>query len=857
MSTDAVSESGVNRTAKATIFVELMVVGMVLTGLFATLVSVLLFLNQGKIKPKPGPDRAVVAAPKPAVGLRPPEPVIPQLAAAPPEPDKSVEELAAIDADIRKAREARAKADLMAWAAEATAKLMKKGERAALESAQKVAANKARIDQAKAAIGQQAAQLADDLARMELEKEQIVTKLETAKNRKGYSILPYRGANGAWQRPLPIECAKEVAQIMPGGPSFRLIDLELSGMSHTSLFSRIVELAVRKAASQATPDGNAPTVYILFVVRPSGIKAYYEARARLQAQGVAFGYELVDELTPIDYPDLGDLTEWPGFVPPRELAESNGNRGSGVQSPSSTSLRQGLTGKETAATEPGKGFGNGIGNAAGSADGNGLFVWKNGLDGVRPPGGFDAGMANIADSGPNGTDQGLNPSGNHAGGLDENSGIAGNGSSRKAAVNGRGSGNSPKQRVDFGPGTLSQLGRGQGRSSLKGPGGEPGRLGSNNSTTGTSSGTLAEGQVSDSLNGLSAMGQEGQGDLAGSAGQAASANPSLDPPWGRLADRRRPSGVTGPVGANGSVESGTGTFENLVAELASQSGTTGAMRSSVRPSAVPIMPGDLAEPAGGTVGEGAIGGKPGLSDAGRLGSPSSSSGLGRSPISAPPLTLPRFEAAPASETAPAETSGGALGSGSLAGSSGGHPQPSASSGSGANRSSSTASGSSSSTASPGGSSAGQPGQPGQGQMAQSGQAENSSPKEEKPEPDRSLLGGIRRIFGGDTNLPEKAWEVGMYCDADGITIRPGEHRLKLADLQNDPDLLPRTLLSMFEKQLRDQPQRYWRPYVRYRLASGGESLMNLSQQQLANGLVRWPAVMEPVASSANGAGRSR
>ena len=119
------------------------------------------------------------------------------------------------------------------------------------------------------------------------------------------------------------------------------------------------------------------------------------------------------------------------------------------------------------------------------------------------------------------------------------------------------------------------------------------------------------------------------------------------------------------------------------------------------------------------------------------------------------------------------------------------------------------------------------------------------------------MASMRRIFGTDKNLPEKAWEVGLFCDADGITIRPGEHRLNLADLQNDVDLLPRTLLAMFEKQVREHPEHYWRPYVRYRVANGGESLMGISQQQLAGGLVRWPAVMEPVASAANRAGQVR
>lgn len=805
------------RAAKSTVFVEMMIVGMVLTGLLATSLSVFMFLKQGKVKPKPNAPKAVAAVPKPVPIAKPVKPA-PTAAAKPVTPDTSAQELAAIDAEITKAREARAKADLMAWAAEAAAKLLKNRELAALESAKKASENMTRIAQAKTAIGQRAAQLADDLARMELEKEQVVTKLEVSKNRKGYSILPYRGPNGSWQRPLPIECARDVAQIMPGGPSFRLIDLELSGMTRTSLFSRIVELAVRKAASQSTPDGNAPTVYILFVVRPSGIKAYYEARGRLQAQGVAFGYELVDEQTPIDYPDLGDLTEWPGYVPPQELAEA-------ASTDSKASAGTGLGG--------GTGNGNGTGDGAGTMGSDGLFVWKNGLDGVRPPGGT-GGMSNSATSSLGGSTTGgrsLQPGG--AGGMGEGLGELGKGMSENPsaggganagglgdlAASGRSATGSP--RVDFGPGTLSQLGRS--------------RMGTGR--VGASSGDSLS--VSDTEG--SGGGAAGTGASAGN--QAGSGKLNLEPPWGQSSDRRRPGGATSGTGiadgvSAGSPNGGNGTFENLVAELASQSGGAGQFKSNSRPGAVPIMPGDLEESAaGGTMSEGSQAGSAGAS-AGRSAAKPANSGLGRSPFSTPPQTLPRFEPAPGTELAASGSSATGTGTGS-AGASGtpsGGPPTGSSGGT-------SSSGSSSSGASSSG--------------GQAGQSGSSSSNDEKPEPNRGLMAGMRRIFGTDKNLPEKAWEAGLFCDADGITIRPGEHRLNLTDLQNDTDLLPRTLLSMFEKQVREHPEHYWRPYVRYRVANGGESLMGISQQQLAGGLVRWPAVMEPVASAANRAGQVR
>ena len=258
---------------KPAIFVEWLVVGLVVVSIAGTTAAVLLFLKQGKVHQKP-PEVAAKATVAPPLPVKPASVESAPAPQPPPAlPDTSAEELAAIERDIKAAREAKAKADLMAWAAEVMARRLKNREQATVALSQQAAVTAAKIERDKAAIEQRASALADNVARLEMAKDTAAAKLEAAKNRKGYSIIPYRGPNGTWQRPLPIECANETAQIMPGGPSFRLIDLELSGMTRTSLFSRIVELAIRKAAAQATPDGNAPTVYVLFVVRPSGIKS--------------------------------------------------------------------------------------------------------------------------------------------------------------------------------------------------------------------------------------------------------------------------------------------------------------------------------------------------------------------------------------------------------------------------------------------------------------------------------------------------------------------------------------------------------------------------------------------------------
>jgi hypothetical protein len=85
------------------------------------------------------------------------------------------------------------------------------------------------------------------------------------------------------------------------------------------------------------PDGSPVVPYIFFVVRPDGIRPYYEARARLESLGIAFGYELVDQEMDIDFPDLDHPDEWDGSAslgrfPIASLDGRNGQGASGNDS---------------------------------------------------------------------------------------------------------------------------------------------------------------------------------------------------------------------------------------------------------------------------------------------------------------------------------------------------------------------------------------------------------------------------------------------------------------------------------------------------------------------------------------------
>jgi hypothetical protein len=509
---------------------------------------------------------------------------------------------------------------------------------------------------------------------------------------------------------------------------------------------------------------------------------------------VAFGYELIDEKTPIEYPDLGDLAEWPGMEGHSSVASNAG--GTGLKS-------------------------NGVGNGGaingshspvnagqvGSGDGDGLFVWKNGLGGSRGPGGLNNETGVAAGEGRNEIEP--HPRlhlGENAGG------IGGEGRANISANNGRSSGGRSPQ-VDFGPGTLSQLRRGaSGNATRNGMG----------NTTSNANGNEKNGR--------------------------AETNPDLNPPWGNLPDGRRGTGLLGNSGrresggqTTGGAQAGgkPGTFTDLIAELNAR-GDDISTKLKGRPGAVAIMPGDLE--GSDDLGEAAYGEPSSPNGIGQITTDRRKKNSGSMPGSLPPNinsrspfgtsapTLPRFEPVPGSETGKSD---------------GNHSTEKSSA---ANQPATDGKPTAGATKPPliasllGSSSAG--GSTENDSSRNGGGNSGTNTAEEKSE--RTLGSGLRRLFGGDNRLPEKAWEISIFCDADGLTIRPGEHRLKTADLQGDADLLPRTLQAMFEKQLREHPERYWRPYIRYRLASGGEPLMTTAQTQIAEGLIRWPALVEKV-----------
>lgn len=149
-----------------------------------------------------------------------------------------------------------------------------------------------------------------DDARATLERQRL-------RSRDGVAVLPYKGPNGTWRRPIAIECRNNKATLQPGGPSYSMEDMSSFPNPRRSPLVHAVAKAMIRARSTRTPDGAASVPYLMFIVRPDGVRPYYAARTLLEPLGITYGYELADADWDIEFPDLDDPSEWTEIPGPK------------------------------------------------------------------------------------------------------------------------------------------------------------------------------------------------------------------------------------------------------------------------------------------------------------------------------------------------------------------------------------------------------------------------------------------------------------------------------------------------------------------------------------------------------------
>src|SRR5262249_22729317 len=126
----------------------------------------------------------------------------------------------------------------------------------------------------------QRAELTADLARMEQTLADV--KAARIKDAQTWSVVPYAGPRAAARRPLYLECDRD-------GVLFHPDRERVPGEPREPLGAAVRQ---RVAKHQEGQPGDRP--YLLVLVRPDGIRAYYQLQQALDGEPVDFGYEMVD-----------------------------------------------------------------------------------------------------------------------------------------------------------------------------------------------------------------------------------------------------------------------------------------------------------------------------------------------------------------------------------------------------------------------------------------------------------------------------------------------------------------------------------------------------------------------------------
>ena len=218
-----------------------------------------------------------------------------------------------------------------------------------------------------------------------LAQERDALKAAVTKSQQGkgsYAVLPYKGSNGSWRRPIVMECSNGTVTLRPKGPTFSMLDLSSMINPRSSPVILAMARELLRVQMSESPDGSPVVPYFVFLVRPDGIRAYYEIRARLEPLGIAFGYELIDQDLKVDVPDFDNLATWDGTIPleePLMPAPAGGNNGAddGLAWPSAgTGSRERLDGAQNElAGRPGNKQGAGDPGTEGRSPDE--FVWPS------------------------------------------------------------------------------------------------------------------------------------------------------------------------------------------------------------------------------------------------------------------------------------------------------------------------------------------------------------------------------------------------------------------------------------------------------------------------------------------------
>ncbi len=150
-----------------------------------------------------------------------------------------------------------------------------------------------------------------EVARLEklvADTQQHVEELRAQSGGKhSYAIVPYKGPNGTYRRPIYIECNSEGITLHPEGIRLTANDFIAPHWPGNPLAAAL--RASREYLNNKDTKGGdfaPPDPYPLMIVRPDGIKQYALARAAITSWDSDYGYEFIDEDMQLSFPEAAD-----------------------------------------------------------------------------------------------------------------------------------------------------------------------------------------------------------------------------------------------------------------------------------------------------------------------------------------------------------------------------------------------------------------------------------------------------------------------------------------------------------------------------------------------------------------------
>jgi hypothetical protein len=170
-----------------------------------------------------------------------------------------------------------------------------------LESAAK------QLDQSEAEVRRRQTGTREELQAIQAQVAEAERRLDAARKAvqdkpRSYAVVPYEGPNETHRRPIYLECRSDAVVLQPEGLKLKPEDFEGPlgpGNPLAASLRAVREHLVSQGVFNPDRDGEP---YPLLLVRPSGIVAYYAARAGMEAWGADFGYELVGEDWKLEFP---------------------------------------------------------------------------------------------------------------------------------------------------------------------------------------------------------------------------------------------------------------------------------------------------------------------------------------------------------------------------------------------------------------------------------------------------------------------------------------------------------------------------------------------------------------------------